>query len=78
MNAEILIQYLEYITDQRLAKIGFEPLSNIKNNPLPWMNKWLSSSEVQVAPQETEIISYLIGAVNQENMLEADFDDLEI
>lgn len=78
LNAEILIQYLEYITDQRLAKIGFEPLSNIKNNPLPWMNKWLSSSEVQVAPQETEIISYLIGAVNQENMLEADFDDLEI
>lgn len=78
LNAEILIQYLEYRTDQCLAKIGFEPLSNVKNNPLPWMNKWLSSSEVQVAPQETELVSYLIGAVDQENMEESDFDDLEL
>jgi ribonucleoside-diphosphate reductase beta chain len=78
LNAQILTQYLEYITDQRLSKIGFAPLFNIKNNPLPWMNKWLSSGEVQVAPQETEIVSYLIGAVNQENMLEEDFDGLEL
>jgi len=78
LNAEILISYLEWRTDQCLAKIGFEPLSNVKSNPLPWMNKWLSSSEVQVAPQETEIVSYLIGAVNQENMVESDFDGLEL
>jgi len=33
---------------------------------LPWTSKWISGSDVQVAPQETEISSYLIGAITQD------------
>src|SRR5690554_73676 len=66
LNKEILCQYVEYITDQRITALGFEPLFNTKSNPLPWINSWLNSDNVQVAPQETEITSYLVGAINSE------------
>jgi ribonucleoside-diphosphate reductase beta chain len=36
------------------------------SNPLPWTNKWISGSEVQVAPQETEITSYIVGGVKKD------------
>ena len=55
LNAEILNQYIEYISNQRLTAIGFDAPYNIKSNPLPWMNAYLVSDNVQVAPQETEI-----------------------
>ena len=35
-------------------------------NPLPWTEKWISGSNVQVAPQETEITSYVVGGVKQD------------
>src|SRR5690554_2765110 len=38
LNKEILCQYVEYITDQRITALGFEPLFNTKSNPLPWIN----------------------------------------
>ncbi len=34
------------------------------SNPLPWINTWLSSDNVQVAPQEAEISSYLVGQID--------------
>src|SRR5690554_6569731 len=43
LNKEILCQYVEYITDQRITALGFEPLFNTKSNPLPWINSWLNS-----------------------------------
>jgi ribonucleoside-diphosphate reductase beta chain len=36
------------------------------DNPLPWMNNWLSNDHVQVAPQEVEISSYLVGAIKSD------------
>jgi ribonucleoside-diphosphate reductase beta chain len=36
------------------------------SNPLPWTQKWISGSELQVAPQETEITSYIIGGINKD------------
>ena len=67
LNKEILSQYVEYITNQRLIAIGFDGIfSNAKSNPLPWMNAWLVSDNVQVAPQESEISSYLVGAIDSE------------
>lgn len=64
LNAAILGQYVEYITNLRMRAIGFEPLFDITSNPLPWMDSWLVSENVQVAPQETEISSYLVGQVD--------------
>ena len=77
LNAEILNQYIEYISNQRLTAIGFDAPFNIKSNPLPWMNSYLVSDNVQVAPQETEISSYLVGQVD--SAVEADdFDDFDL
>lgn len=66
LNKDILSQYVEYITDQRIVAVGLPSLFGIKNNPLPWMNTWLNSDSVQVAPQEAEISSYLVGAIDSE------------
>lgn len=66
LNKDILSQYVEYITNQRIGALGFEPLFPVKSNPLPWINAWLNSDNVQVAPQEAEISSYLVGAIDSE------------
>ena len=76
LNKEILTQYLQYITDIRMSAIGLEPVFNTKN-PIPWINNWLSSDNVQVAPQETEITSYVVGQIDSELQDDA-FDNFEL
>mgnify|MGYP006423432717 FL=1 len=65
LNAKLLQQYVEWTANRRMKAIGLKPEYDIaaKNNPLPWMQYWLSSKEVQVAPQETEVESYLCGGI---------------
>lgn len=77
LNAEILKQYIEYISNQRMSAIGLEPPFKVKTNPLPWINAYLSSDNVQVAPQETEISSYLVGQVDS-SVSSDDFDDFDL
>ena len=79
LNAEILKQYLEYITNIRMAALNMEPIFKQTTNPLPWLNHWLDSDNVQVAPQETEITSYLVSAID--NTIDAgdqDFNDFKL
>jgi ribonucleoside-diphosphate reductase beta chain len=47
-----------------MQAIGYEPPFEVKTNPIPWINHWLVSDNVQVAPQEAEISSYLVGQIN--------------
>ncbi|MGR6871662.1 class Ia ribonucleoside-diphosphate reductase subunit beta [Pseudomonas sp. HK3] len=77
LNKDILCQYVEYITNQRLAAVGLDSIFTTKQNPLPWINAWLVSDNVQVAPQEAEISSYLVGAIDSALSLE-DFSDIEL
>jgi len=77
LNKDILCQYVEYITNQRIGALGFDPIFDTKNNPLPWINAWLNSDNVQVAPQEAEISSYLVGAIDSE-VDTADFGDFDL
>ncbi|MFT4929828.1 MAG: ribonucleoside-diphosphate reductase beta chain [Phenylobacterium sp.] len=77
MNAAILKQYIEYISNQRLTAIGYDAPFEVKSNPLPWMNAYLASDNVQVAPQETEISSYLVGQIDSE-IDSSEFDDFEL
>ena len=67
LNKDILCQYVEYITNHRMLAVGL-PVAFPKStqNPIPWINAWLSSDNVQVAPQEVEISSYLIGQIDAE------------
>lgn len=67
LNESMLCQYVEYIANLRMQAIGFDaPFENQRSNPLPWMNKYLVSDNVQVAPQEAEITSYLVGQIDSE------------
>jgi len=77
LNARILGDYVEYITNVRMKAIGLEELFPVRTNPLPWMNSWLVSDNVQVAPQESEISSYLVGQIDADVDTE-DFDDFDL
>jgi ribonucleoside-diphosphate reductase beta chain len=77
LNEAMLCQYVEYIANIRLQDIGWEPRYDTKNNPLPWMNKYLVSDNVQVAPQESEITSYLVGQIDSE-VSSDDFGSIEL
>ena len=68
LNDKLLWMYVEWIANRRMKAIGLKPLYDIpvKNNPLPWTEHWLNSKQVQEAPQETEKISYLVGAIKQD------------
>jgi ribonucleoside-diphosphate reductase beta chain len=77
LNAEILKQYIEYISNQRMLAIGLDAPFENRSNPLPWINAYLSSDNVQVAPQETEISSYLVGQVDS-SVSSDDFDDFDL
>jgi ribonucleoside-diphosphate reductase beta chain len=68
LNDKLLQQYVEWIANRRLKAIGLKPQYDIaaNNNPLPWTQHWISSKGLQVAPQETEIESYVIGGIKQD------------
>ena len=78
LNKDILCQYIEYITNLRMEAVGLPAaFPKSKSNPIPWINTWLSSDNVQVAPQETEISSYLVGQIDSD-LSDSDFDDFEL
>ena len=68
LNDKLLQQYVEWIANRRLVAIGLERKYDIvaKNNPLPWTQHWVSSKGLQVAPQETEVESYVVGGIKQD------------
>ena len=68
LNDKLLNQYVEWIANKRMKAIGFDPIYDqpLKNNPLPWTQHWISSKGLQVAPQETEVESYVVGGIKQD------------
>jgi ribonucleoside-diphosphate reductase beta chain len=66
LNAQLLEEYIEWICTRRMTNVGLKSPYNQKSNPLPWTQKWISGAEVQVAPQETEITSYVQGGTKQD------------
>lgn len=67
LNAELLKQYVDWIAAKRMRAVGLTaPYTTTAANPLPWTEKWIHGGEVQVAPQETEITSYVIGGTKQD------------
>jgi ribonucleoside-diphosphate reductase beta chain len=65
LNEKILSDYVEYIAGKRMKNIGLKTNYSTKN-PLSWTEKYLSSGDMQVAPQETEISSYVIGGMKND------------
>ena len=68
LNDKLLQQYVEWIANRRLKSIGLKPQYDIaaNANPLPWTQHWISSKGLQVAPQETEVESYVVGGIKQD------------
>ena len=78
LNKDILSQYVEYITNIRMQAVGLDAAyPEATSNPIPWINAWLSSDNVQVAPQEAEISSYLVGQIDSDVRVD-DFKDFEL
>jgi ribonucleoside-diphosphate reductase beta chain len=68
LNDKLLWNYVEWIANRRMKSIGLKPMYDVpaKNNPLPWTEHWISSKGLQVAPQETEVESYVVGGIKQD------------
>lgn len=67
LNEKLLGDYIEWIGTRRMKTLGYaSPYHAPQANPLPWTERWISGGNVQVAPQETEITSYIVGGVKQD------------
>jgi len=67
LNEKLLADYVDWIGAKRMRAIGLTcPYTAGRINPLPWTEKWISGRDVQPAPQETEISSYIVGGVKQD------------
>lgn len=67
LNELLLSEYIEWIATKRMQAIGIKsPYSVPQANPLPWTQKWIAGGEVQVAPQQTQISSYILGGTKQD------------
>lgn len=65
LNEEILHNYIEWLGNTRLAALGYKQIFENKKNPVSgWSTRYFDSSKVQVAPQESELESYLVGSAN--------------
>lgn len=65
LNEKILNDYVEYMAGKRMKNLGIKTGYSSKN-PLSWTEKYLTSSDLQVSPQETEVTSYTIGGIKND------------
>jgi len=66
LNQQLLSQYVDWLTCKRMTAVGLDCGIKPGSNPLPWTQKWIAGSDVQVAPQETEITTYVIGGTKKD------------
>jgi ribonucleoside-diphosphate reductase beta chain len=66
LNEQLLCEYVDWITNKRMTAVGLASKVTVDRNPLPWTQKWIAGAEVQVAPQETEITTYVVGGTKQD------------
>lgn len=77
LNEYLLSEFVEERADKCLRNLGYEGLFGNKKNILPWTAKWISGSDIQVAPQETEISSYTVDAIRKD-ITETTFSDFTL
>ena len=77
LNAEISKHYVEHIINKRLRAVGLPIMFQGRGtNPIPWVESYIDFSDNEVLPQETEIVNYISGGVNNDESL--DLDSLDI
>ena len=78
LTSESLKHYIEWLANNRLTSMGYKKLyPNAKVNPLSgWLDSYYDSKKLQVAPQETELSSYVKGVDNEISV--GAFDDFKL
>ena len=66
INEKLLCEYIEWIDHKRMTAVGLPCPYKVASNPLPWTQKWIAGGDVQVAPQEVELSSYISGGTKQD------------
>ena len=66
LNTQLLCDYVDWLTCKRMTAVGLNCGIKTGSNPLPWTAKWIAGSDVQVAPQEVELSSYIVGGTKQD------------
>ncbi len=66
LNYDMLSAYIDWLAAKRMKTVGLTPFTPRGVNPLPWTESWIGGSDVQVAPQETAVESYAVGAIQQD------------
>lgn len=72
MNANILKQYLTFITIKRMKAVGIKVTKEMLDghwcvvNPIPWVDKYINMDSVEKLPQEENVLNYVTGGVNQD------------
>ena len=66
LNEQLLREYIEWIAHKRMTAVGLLCPYKTASNPLPWTQKWIAGGDVQVAPQEVELSSYISGGTKQD------------
>ncbi len=77
LNEQLLCDYVEWIVNKRMSAIELPNIFKTGSNPLPWTQKWIAGSDVQVAPQEVDVSSYTSGGVDQ-NVTEGTFKHFKL
>jgi ribonucleoside-diphosphate reductase beta chain len=62
----IILQYIQYLGDQRLIAVGYAPEYNVKH-PIPWVDGYASFNDQRVNFFEGNVVNYSKGSL--------DFDD---
>jgi ribonucleoside-diphosphate reductase beta chain len=73
LNANILIDFVDYTAKNALHEIGIKYLESApRSTPIPWFNKHVDTSKKQTALQENESTNYVIGVMSDS----LDYDEL--
>jgi ribonucleoside-diphosphate reductase beta chain len=73
LNANILIDFVDYTAKNALHEIGVKYLELApRSTPIPWFNKHVDTSKKQTALQENESTNYVIGVMSDT----LDYDEL--
>lgn len=76
LTEEELKQYLTWLVAGVMNRMGINhDLTPPKTKPLPWLRRWEDGKADQVAPQESELISYQVGNIDMDmDSAEIDFE----
>lgn len=62
LDEKVCCDFVDWLAVKRMGAIGMNYSGNSpKDHPLPWIASWISGNTRQVAPQEAEVESYIIG-----------------